>query len=161
MAVTEPPDDPVARGRDFDARAVIAFGFSLIVSCLLISVGIWVLFRVFLKQEREAQPPLSPVVAANLRRTPPEPRLEANPVAPRLRMRAEEDAILGSYAWVDRNAGIVRVPIDRAMALLVEHGLPPSKAMPASSAGSASSVAVAPNPAPAQPPPAPPPGASP
>jgi hypothetical protein len=31
---------------------------------------------------------------------------------------------LSSYGWVDREAGIVRIPIDRAMDLLAERGLP-------------------------------------
>jgi len=40
------------------------------------------------------------------------------------RLRANEDAVLNSYGWADRRAGTVRVPIDRAMDLLVERGLP-------------------------------------
>jgi hypothetical protein len=69
------------------------------------------------------------MVAANLRRTPSGPRLEPNPLAPRLAARAREDALLGGYGWVDANAGVARIPIDRAMEILVEKGLPPSKPM--------------------------------
>ena len=58
-----------------------------------------------------------------------DPRLEPNPLAPRLAMRAREKELLGSYAWVDRGAGVARIPIDRAMELLVERGLPASKPM--------------------------------
>jgi hypothetical protein len=35
-------------------------------------------------------------------------------------MRREENAVLQSYGWVDRQAGIIRVPVARAMELLVE-----------------------------------------
>jgi hypothetical protein len=35
-------------------------------------------------------------------------------------MQAQEDAVLGSYAWVDRQNGIVRIPITRAMELLTQ-----------------------------------------
>ena len=161
MAGTEPPEDPAARGRDFDARGVIGFGFWLVVACVAIALAMWGLFRLYKGEARAAQRPLSPVVAANLRRTPPEPRLESNPLAPRLRIRAEEDAILSTYAWIDKKKGVVRLPIDRAMELLIARGLPPSVPMPAASAGSASSAAAPPNPAPAQPPPNPAPGASP
>jgi hypothetical protein len=35
-------------------------------------------------------------------------------------LRAKEDAELGSYGWVDRKKGIVRIPIDRAMELVVQ-----------------------------------------
>lgn len=40
------------------------------------------------------------------------------------RLRDREDAALGRYGWVDREAGIVRIPIERAMDLLLERGLP-------------------------------------
>jgi hypothetical protein len=39
-------------------------------------------------------------------------------------LRAGEDKALHSYGWVDRQKGIVRVPIDVAMRLAVQHGLP-------------------------------------
>ena len=38
------------------------------------------------------------------------------------RLRAQEEAVLSTYDWVDRGAGIVRIPIDQAMRLLVERG---------------------------------------
>ena len=38
--------------------------------------------------------------------------------------REREDELLGSYGWVDRNAGVVRIPIDQAKRLLLERGLP-------------------------------------
>jgi hypothetical protein len=42
-------------------------------------------------------------------------------------MRAAEDAVLNSYGWVDKDAGIVRIPVDRAMAILANKGLPARK----------------------------------
>jgi hypothetical protein len=69
------------------------------------------------------------MVAANLKRTPREPRLEPDPLAPRLSARAQEDALLTSWGWVDKNAGVARIPIDRAMELLARRGLPAAKPM--------------------------------
>jgi hypothetical protein len=37
-------------------------------------------------------------------------------------LRREEDAILTSYGWVDRQAGVVRIPIDVAMQQVLEEG---------------------------------------
>ena len=54
----------------------------------------------------------------------PEPRLEVKPGATLAEFRAAEDSDLNSYGWIDRNAGIVRIPIDRAMQLIGERGLP-------------------------------------
>jgi hypothetical protein len=38
--------------------------------------------------------------------------------------RAHEEEILTTYGWVDQNAGIVRLPIEDAKALLLKQGLP-------------------------------------
>ncbi len=37
---------------------------------------------------------------------------------------AAQNEKLNSYGWVDRSNGIVRIPIDRAMDLILERGLP-------------------------------------
>ena len=38
-------------------------------------------------------------------------------------MRLDEERVLTSYGWIERSAGIVRIPIDQAMTLTVERGL--------------------------------------
>jgi len=42
-------------------------------------------------------------------------------------LRASEQDTLESYGWVDRKAGVVRVPIERAFELVLERGLPKGK----------------------------------
>lgn len=54
---------------------------------------------------------------------PPEPRLEVAPYEQLQQLRAKEDHVLTTYAWVDKDAGVVRVPIDRAIDLLAAKGL--------------------------------------
>jgi hypothetical protein len=39
-------------------------------------------------------------------------------------MQAAEDSLLKSYGWIDRERGIVRIPIDRAIEILAQRGLP-------------------------------------
>ena len=134
MGNTEPGSDAVGRNRDVRTRGVLLFGLWLAVGSLAVALFIGGLFHVLKRAQGRQDKSLSPMVAANLQRTPPEPRLEPAPRAPRLKLRAEEDAILGSYAWVDKQAGTVRVPIDRAMDLLAERGLPPAKPMAAAPA---------------------------
>ncbi|HEX9688679.1 MAG TPA: hypothetical protein VGB47_06390 [Thermoanaerobaculia bacterium] len=112
---------------DVSIRPIVRFGIGLGVATALISVALWGLFRLYDSEERKQDRPLPPMVAASLARTPPEPRLEPDPLAPRRRIRAREDAVLTTYGWVDRSGGVVRIPIDRAMELLVQRGLPPSK----------------------------------
>jgi hypothetical protein len=48
------------------------------------------------------------------------PRLEPVPATDIARQRAEKQALLSAYQWVDREHGIVRIPIDQAMARLTE-----------------------------------------
>ena len=48
------------------------------------------------------------------------PGLLVNQSADMDKLRAAEEATLKSYGWVDRDHGIVRIPIDRAIDLLVE-----------------------------------------
>ena len=112
---------------DVAIRGIVRFGIGLAVATVVVVVAMWGLFRVLLRREDRVDVPVPAMVAASLRRTPPEPRLEANPLEPRRRMRAREDAVLTTYGWVDRQTGVARIPIGRAMDLLVENGLPPSK----------------------------------
>jgi hypothetical protein len=39
-------------------------------------------------------------------------------------MHAKEDLLLENYSWVDEGKGTVRIPIERAMELVAERGLP-------------------------------------
>ena len=99
----------------------MALGASLfvcIVVALVISKG---LFDVL--QSRTAKRDLPPSPMAVIEQLPPEPRLLANPSEELRRMRAEEEMALHSYGWVDRSQGIVRIPIERAMALIHDKGI--------------------------------------
>jgi hypothetical protein len=135
MATTERPssaaDDAAARHRDVNIRAVLLFAFWLAVVLVAAGGAMFTLLRALEKKERAEDRKLPPMVVASLARTPPEPRLEPYPLAPHARLRAEEEKILTTYGWVDKDRGIARVPIDRAMELLVRRGLPPAKPMPA------------------------------
>jgi hypothetical protein len=54
--------------------------------------------------------------------TMPTPPPQSTPAADLAALRREKAAVLGDYRWLDRDRGIVRIPIERAMALLVERG---------------------------------------
>lgn len=137
--------------QDVSVRAILGFGVGLIVAAALINVGIWLFFR-FL-QERAERRDTAPTTLAARRpvegphlpeRLFPEPRLERFPFAALETLRTEEEARLTSYGWVDRNRGVVRIPIERAMDLIAERGVPPATgvapppaAAPAAAAGAA------------------------
>ena len=52
----------------------------------------------------------------------PEPRLQVAPPADLKKLRAIEDARLRQYQWIDRQAGIAAIPIERAMEILAGRG---------------------------------------
>jgi hypothetical protein len=58
---------------------------------------------------------------------PPKPRLQVNQQLDLQQVREQEQRILNSYGWVSKEAGAVRIPINRAMDLIAERGLPPAK----------------------------------
>jgi hypothetical protein len=109
--------------RDVDFRVVAAAGLAVLVAFLAAVAAMWPLVEHYARREAERSAPASPLAAAGPQR-PPEPRLQADPTADLAALRASEEARLHGYAWVDRAAGRVRIPIERAMALLAEDGRP-------------------------------------
>jgi hypothetical protein len=83
----------------------------------------WVMAR--LEKAAEKSDPVPSPVASD--QTPPAPRLENDPAADLARLRREEDDKLSSYGWIDREQGVVRIPVDRAIEILAERGLPEPK----------------------------------
>lgn len=63
-------------------------------------------------------------LAAALPSRPPEPRLQDLPGQDLKAFRERESITQHSYAWVEPAAGVVRIPVERAMELALERGLP-------------------------------------
>ena len=97
----------------------------LLAGCALVC---WLLYATFRRELVRKDPPPSPLPEANAPVIPPEPRLQENPVKDMEALREHEEAILESYGWVDRDAGIARIPIERAMDLMLDRGLRPTRA---------------------------------
>ena len=130
----KPPPDAITGHelRDLDPKRIAFFGVALaavIVATLLVS---YALFHSFYATVTRARPKPSPLSFS--REPTPEPRLSVNPGEELKALRAEETKLLEGYEWVDRDKGIVRIPIARAMEILAQRGLPTrdqSKAAPA------------------------------
>jgi hypothetical protein len=108
--------------RDVNVWAVYQFGIALSILCIISFGLLFGLYRYFLSREGGPLPPGHENVDA--RELPPLPRLQSAPIQDLMDMRAAEDKILGSYGWVDQPHGVVRVPIDRAIDMLAQRGLP-------------------------------------
>ena len=55
---------------------------------------------------------------------PPEPRLQTDPQQELRDLRARQQSRLTGYGWVNKEAGVARIPIEDAMRMVVEQGLP-------------------------------------
>jgi hypothetical protein len=102
---------------------LVAVGLVAVVATGL--VGLWLLFSVLQSGAQQADVPVSPLATAG--QLPPMPRLQANPRADWQRVRATAEAVLGSYG---QGGGAIRIPIDRAMDLIAQRGLPARSAPP-------------------------------
>jgi hypothetical protein len=133
--------------KDIGVGGVFAFLVGLaavLVLCFFLVRGLYSVLESYFAGK---QPPVSPLatnVPKDTRKLPPEyksdaestdyekylrqnfpaPQLETNERTELNNIRLREENVLSSYDYVDKNAGTVRIPIDRAMDLLVERGLP-------------------------------------
>ena len=104
----------------FQPIVVFAGGLTLLTLVVLFIVGGMV--RTW--SMRRLQSDLAPPPVAATRQPPPKPHLQVQPGEELQRLRQDEDRLLSSYGWVDQAHGVVHLPIQRAMEVLVERGLP-------------------------------------
>ena len=109
---------------DVSIASIFGFGVGLLTAAMIVHLLVFVLFRYFESREDARVPAEYPLARSQEDLVPPEPRLQTNPRQDMSDLRAKEDEWLGSYGWVDRNAGVVRIPIEVAMRLTLERGLP-------------------------------------
>lgn len=121
------PDNPEVRHErsDVSVRSIFLFGVGLLIAAVVIHLLMWWLFDYFAaRAERVDRPFPTSVVRGTTKSVPPEPHLQVVPRQDLQEMRATEDAVLNSYGWVDQQTRIVRIPVERAMQVLAERGLP-------------------------------------
>jgi hypothetical protein len=122
----ERTDNPAVHHEESDVniRAILGFAAGLLVFAIVIHVAMWGLFRLFESQASHQEQPTYPLAVKQEQRLPPEPRLQTNPRQDLADLRTAEERTLTTYGWVDRNAGVVRIPVEQAMRLVIERGLP-------------------------------------
>lgn len=111
---------------DVNARAIVLFLLGLSIVAVVIQIGLAVLFGYLERRESRRERALgqAPAVAPAVPLPSPQPPLQVNPRNDLAALRAEEDLLLGEYAWIDRDLGLVRIPIARAIEIVAERGLP-------------------------------------
>ncbi len=107
--------------RDTSIRNVVIFGVGLLAVIVAVLFFMNRMFG-FLSSHEDSGPPPSPLALE--REIPPAPRLQVDGAADQKHFRSDEEKVLARYGWVNRQEGIVRIPIERAIDLLAEKGLP-------------------------------------
>jgi len=127
--MSEPRDNPevVHEESDVNVRAILGFGAGLLAVGVVIQLLLLVLFSYYTKQAAQV-PRAFPLSADYQQQPPPQPRLQTHPEEDMRQLRAQEDAILQGYGWVDKGSGVARIPIEEAMKIVVQRGLPARKA---------------------------------
>jgi len=107
--------------RDAHFRNLTITGVGLLLLMAVMLVLTWGVFGGL--DEISPQPGEFPGTFVKPKLAAPSPALQANPSLDLAGMRAREDSVLNNYGWVDRRAGITRIPIDTAMNLLLRQGI--------------------------------------
>lgn len=123
-----------------DVSTTPLFGFliGMVVTGVVVYYLIWGIFHFMDAYERKHQQSKSPMVAMQpdtrepnygqthekIENEFPQPRLEDDERTEINDFRYSQDETLASYGWVDQSGGVVRIPIDQAMKLIAQRGLP-------------------------------------
>lgn len=103
---------------DVTVRPIVIAGIGLTIVLCIVAGLMLGLYDFFAAREARLSPPPNPLAAAAGPRLPPEPRLQVHPIRDLRELREAESDILDHYGWVDKSAGVVRIPIARAIDLL-------------------------------------------
>jgi len=114
---------------DVNVIAVGKFGIALLLMTILAMALLVGVFNYFKTQEG------GEAISVDPAKVFPEPQLEKTPIPDLKAVREAEDQVLNSYGWVDQQKGVVRIPIAKAMDMVVAKGLPVRAAAPPTADG--------------------------
>ena len=109
---------------DAHTRIIVKFLAWLLVSAVIIHIGLGVLYDLMIDRAMEVGEQRYPLAEGQDQRLPPAPRLQQFPHNDLYQFRLGEEELLRNYGWMNRETGVVHIPIDEAMRLLVQRGLP-------------------------------------
>lgn len=121
--------------QDLQPSGILYFLLSLVLITVVCLFALKGLYAYLDRRDKASQPEVNPLVtnvptdtrhvAAGYPQTAfPNPKLEEDERGQLNGILLNEQSMLYTYGWVDEKAGTVRIPIDRAMDLIVQRGLP-------------------------------------
>jgi hypothetical protein len=120
-----PPAPPLNHElSDADPAPILKFLAFLVAASIVIALLLVPFYNYLERREAAEKTARHPMSLTGVERPlPPPPRLQTYPFQDIKALRQHDKPLVGSYEWVDRNAGTVRIPVDRAMDLLAQRGL--------------------------------------
>jgi hypothetical protein len=121
------PTPPGAKYEHTDIDPAVGYKFAswLAVSMLIAAAIVYGAFWFFEGRRQTADTVARKYpLAVGQEKMPPTPTLQTQPFQDIFTLRQSEAARLGSYGWVDKAGGVARIPIDRAIELTLQRGLP-------------------------------------
>ena len=120
------PIDPTSRfeHRDIDPKMVALTGAGVFIGMWVAVMLVYPLFGFFRHISTEPGPPTSVPPQTGFV-APPAPTLQQSPRRDLQEYLAQQNAELSGYKMVDPAAGVVTIPIARAIQLIAQRGIPP------------------------------------
>jgi hypothetical protein len=109
-------------------RGILGFALALVALAVVVNLVLAFVMQQFSKEESKLQNQRPPLFALTV--DVPTPHLQDNPATELSRLKTQSLDRLNTYGWVNREAGIAHIPIDRAMEILARSGLPKQAAPP-------------------------------
>ncbi len=109
--------------RDIKLMPLVKFAIGTALFTLLVFAAVRYAMAYWERQARASDAAL-PELATSTRQLPPTSLLQVDERRDLAAQRAWEASLLTNYAVLDQTAGVVRIPVDRAMELVAQRGLP-------------------------------------
>jgi hypothetical protein len=106
---------------DVNVRGVV-LATSVLIVVTLVAIGLTGALFGYLNREAQRAQGRSPMATTEVQ-LPSAPLIQHHPEEELRQMQEEQARILNGYRWVDKDAGVARIPIDRAMKVVLERGL--------------------------------------
>jgi len=121
----EPHGGPGYEKSDAHAGATFRAGLYILGVMFLTALVLVPMYRFLSRREKAGQAKAATMLKAEPNAAPfAFPKLVTSEPAVLAELRAQEDALLTSYGWIEKDKGIARMPIDEAMKIVAERGLP-------------------------------------
>ena len=130
MKHVQHPDASYDRS-DLGAQGIISFLIGLAITVIFIHLIVWGFIRAYTRFEPKAMARTSAIIEPQA--VPPQgdpvlrfpaPQLQPDPTADLNKYREAVEQELNSTGWIDQKSGVVHIPVERAIDLVAERGLP-------------------------------------